>query len=317
MFSHPPGQDWLSGVGTSNQYIIGNVNPLRLLFTDQTKVTTSAGGQNSVTQMIGSLYDAIEEHHGTIASRLFRAFRPKPLTSTSKESWRNICCIPYALIYCLVITMILACIIMAVILSKHEYMDDPDPTSPPEFSLNTTMHPISSGNGIGNKHHACFKKNRGRFCEIRINEQLGPDRLLHRLKKNSFYFFPPIDEYDDDKVRMGKSNEEIYVVLLVVLITIAVIIGLILVANVNTLVRCIKSLIFSQRRHLQSTIAKLDLVKSEGYLQAVKSEVELMVKMIKTLDAFTGKFRLLNYKDFLEHSHVNGFAILNVYSKGL
>ena len=96
-----------------NQYIIGNVNPLRLLFTDQTKVTTSAGGQNSVTQMIGSLYDAIEEHHGTIASRLFRAFRPKPLTSTSKESWRNICCIPYALIYCLVITMILACIIMA------------------------------------------------------------------------------------------------------------------------------------------------------------------------------------------------------------
>ena len=260
MFSHPPGQEWLSA-GTSNQYIIGNVNPLRLLFTDQTKVITSAGGQNSVTQMIGSLYDAIEEHHGTVSSRLFRAFRPKPLTSTSKETWRKICCIPYAMIYCLVITMILACIIMAVILSKHENVDD---LSPPEFSLSTTMHPISTGNGVDD---------------------------------------------DDDKARIGKSNEDIYVVLLFVLITIAVFIGLILVANINTFVRCIKSLIFSQRRHLQSTIAKLDLIKSEGYLQAVKSEVELMVKMIKALDAFTGKCLLSKYSRYLVSSWKKNLCI--------
>ena len=72
------------------------------------------------------------------------------------------------------------------------------------------------------------------------------------------------------------------------LISIAVIIGLVLVANAQTFFRVIKSLIFSQRKHLQGAIAKLDVVKSEGYLQAVKGEVQLMVNMVKTLDAFTG-----------------------------
>ena len=75
MFSHPPGPDWVGTTGTANQSIVGNVYPLRLLFTVNNKVITSAGGQNSVTQMIGSLYDAIEEHYGTLASRLYRAFK--------------------------------------------------------------------------------------------------------------------------------------------------------------------------------------------------------------------------------------------------
>ncbi len=77
-FSHPPGPDWIGGSSGGQQQVpyIGNtVHPLRLLFTDQTKVITSAGGQNSVTQMIGSLYDAIENQYGVFATRLFRAFR--------------------------------------------------------------------------------------------------------------------------------------------------------------------------------------------------------------------------------------------------
>ena len=56
------------------------------------------------------------------------------------------------------------------------------------------------------------------------------------------------------------------------LISIAVIVGLVLVANAQTFFRVIKSLMFSQRRHVQSAIAKLDVVKSEGYLQAVKGK---------------------------------------------
>ena len=66
-FSHPPGPDW---DGSLNR-----VQRLRLLFTDQTKVVTSAGGQNSVTQMIGSLLDAVEEQYGRVPTRLYRAFR--------------------------------------------------------------------------------------------------------------------------------------------------------------------------------------------------------------------------------------------------
>ena len=56
------------------------------------------------------------------------------------------------------------------------------------------------------------------------------------------------------------------------LVSIGVIVGLLLVANAQTFFRAVKSLIFSQRKHLQSAIAKLDIVKSEGYLQAVKGK---------------------------------------------
>ena len=66
-FSHPPGADWDGP--------LNGVQRLRLLFTDQTKVVTSAGGQNSVTQMIGSLLDAVEEQYGRFPTRLYRAFR--------------------------------------------------------------------------------------------------------------------------------------------------------------------------------------------------------------------------------------------------
>ena len=62
------------------------------------------------------------------------------------------------------------------------------------------------------------------------------------------------------------------------LISIAVIVGLVLVANAQTFFRVIKSLMFSQRRHVQSAIAKLDVVKSEGYLQAVKGKSLLYFK---------------------------------------
>ena len=76
--------------------------------------------------------------------------------------------------------------------------------------------------------------------------------------------------------------------LLFAVYAIAIIVGVLLIANIQTFYRCIKSLVFSHRKHLQTAVAKLDLVKSEGYLQAVKSEVQLMVSMSKALDAFTG-----------------------------
>lgn len=43
------GPDW-AGANDS-----ATIQPLKLLFTDQTKVITAAGGQNSVTQMIGTV----------------------------------------------------------------------------------------------------------------------------------------------------------------------------------------------------------------------------------------------------------------------
>ena len=51
------------------------------------------------------------------------------------------------------------------------------------------------------------------------------------------------------------------------LITIAVFVGIVAVANLYTLGNVVQSLIYSPRRHLQRTVAKLEVVKSEGYLQ--------------------------------------------------
>ena len=41
----------------------------------------------------------------------------------------------------------------------------------------------------------------------------------------------------------------------------------VLVANIYTIASCIQALVFSHRKPLQRAVAKLDLVKSEGYLQ--------------------------------------------------
>ena len=222
VFRHPPGYESVQDGGMTS-YQIDNVYPLRLLFTEQTKVITSAGGggQNSVTQMIGSLYDAIEDHHGLMATRLYRAFCPKPLKSTSSSRLRKICCIPYVVIY-LVGTLLT---MTSVVLLTYYALTLEQTRTTLERSGNRTSSAITNS--------------------------------------------------DDDN-------------LLYTIYSMVVIVSVLLIANIQTFVRCFKSLVFSHRKHLQSAVAKLDLVKSEGYLQAVKSEVQLMVNMSKTLDAFTG-----------------------------
>ena len=97
-----------------------HAQPLRLLFTDQTKVITSAGGQNSVTQMIGSLYDAIEIQYGMFASRLFRAFRPAPVDSGSPVRWRRLCGVPYVFIYMVCLACVLASVVLTAVSIGHK-----------------------------------------------------------------------------------------------------------------------------------------------------------------------------------------------------
>lgn len=64
------------------------------------------------------------------------------------------------------------------------------------------------------------------------------------------------------------------------LITLGVLAAVVVVANLHTLARMFGSLIFSHRRHLIRRVAKLDTIKAEGYLQTLKSEVNLMVEMV-------------------------------------
>ena len=106
LFSHPAGPQW---VGRQEK-----AQPLKLFFTDQSKVSTSAGAENSVVQIIGSLYDSLEATYGTFATRLYRAFRPRPVKSSGPARLRKLCCVPYASFYLLSYVLLLAEVVLII-----------------------------------------------------------------------------------------------------------------------------------------------------------------------------------------------------------
>jgi ankyrin repeat-rich membrane spanning protein len=216
---------------------LAQVQPLRLLFTDQTKVVTSAGGQNSVTQMIGSLLDAVEAQYGTLATRLYRAFRPQPVTPSAPRRLRRLCCIPYIIVYLACFFGMLAGIVLLCLL-VHPAEEEDRLTIP-------TMPPAAEGGAP-------------RDTADVVNLVNVPSRY---------------------------AKEEI---LLGIIIFIGVVVGIVLVANLYTIGNAVQALVFSQRKQLQKAVAAHDVVKSEGYLQAVKHEVNLMLEMVRCLDAFSG-----------------------------
>lgn len=75
----------------------------------------------------------------------------------------------------------------------------------------------------------------------------------------------------------------------IVLLSDALLLGVATVANLYTWSKLIKAILFSQRRHLQRTISKLDTLKSEGFLQALRQEVNLMKDMVKCLDSLSSQ----------------------------
>ncbi|XP_063923502.1 kinase D-interacting substrate of 220 kDa B isoform X3 [Zophobas morio] len=201
LFCHPPGAPIYDGV---------SAHPIRFYFTDQTRVSSTAGGENSVVQMIGSLYDAIESDYGALATRLFRAFKPKPVKSSSTWKLRKLCCLPYVVIF----EIIFLCVLVGT-------------------------------------------------CALTVY-------LVH------------VNSPDD-------NLDVIRVTLQIILGTDALLLSVATVANVYTWSRLIKSVLFSQRRHLQRTIAKLEILKSEGFLQALRQEVNLMKDMVKCLDSLSSQ----------------------------
>ncbi|KAK7871770.1 hypothetical protein R5R35_014036 [Gryllus longicercus] len=200
MFCHPPGSSWNDGL---------TAQPIRFYFTDQTRVSSTTGGENSVVQMLGSLYDSIENDYGALATRLYRAFRPKPLKSTSAWKWRRLCCLPYAIIF--------------------------------ELSFLSLL---------------------GGICVL------------------TMYLCPHLSKQE---AIIEETTAQ------VILITIALLLGVGIVANLYTWAQMLQAIIFSQRRHLQRAIARLDTLKSEGFLQALRTEVTLMTEMVKCLDSFTSQ----------------------------
>ncbi|XP_046390035.1 kinase D-interacting substrate of 220 kDa B isoform X2 [Ischnura elegans] len=134
MFCYPPGDNWSESL---------QAQPIRFYFSENTRVSNTTGGESSVVQMVASLYDAIEADYGAIPTRLYRAFRPRPLRATSSWRWRRVCCLPYVVI--VVFTMM--CFV-ALALCLSIYLRDidslTDPSSTERVSLVSTMSALGA-----------------------------------------------------------------------------------------------------------------------------------------------------------------------------
>ena len=63
----------------------------------------------------------------------------------------------------------------------------------------------------------------------------------------------------------------------------------IFLTNIGTWLKIIGALLFSHRRHLQRSIAQLESLKSEGFVNIIKREVSLMTDMVKCLDGLRNR----------------------------
>ncbi|KOC69442.1 Kinase D-interacting substrate of 220 kDa [Habropoda laboriosa] len=196
IFCHPPGGRVHDGV---------TVQPIKFYFTDQTRVGTTAAGENAVVQMVGSLYDSIENDFGSFSTRLYRAFRPKADKSTTTWKWRHLCCLPYIVIF--------------------------------EFCFCSLLVGIS-------------------VLTVYLIDISNTEPTIERVTAH------------------------------IIMITVALILAVSVIANLYTWSRTLQALVFSQRRHLQRSISKLETLKSEGFIQTLRSEVSLMTEMVKCLDSF-------------------------------
>ena len=72
------------------------------------------------------------------------------------------------------------------------------------------------------------------------------------------------DTRKTEELTKVEKNMEIDRLVFSLLITLAVILGVIIVANIYTIGQTLNAVLFSQRTHLQRAVAKHDLVQSEG-----------------------------------------------------
>uniref|UniRef100_A0A182QVK2 KAP NTPase domain-containing protein n=1 Tax=Anopheles farauti TaxID=69004 RepID=A0A182QVK2_9DIPT len=105
-FCHPPGPQ-------SDQQPM----PVRFHFAEASGAAPN--GDAAVALMLASLFDAIETHYGSLATGLYRAFRPKPLKATGGWKWRKMCCMPVVLMFELGMLGILATASLSIIYSEY------------------------------------------------------------------------------------------------------------------------------------------------------------------------------------------------------
>lgn len=85
-FCHPPGAQ------SDTQTM-----PIRFHFSEASNAPPT--GEAAIGHMLASLYEAIENHYGSFPTRLYRAFKPHPIKSSTGWRWRRMCCIPLVILF--------------------------------------------------------------------------------------------------------------------------------------------------------------------------------------------------------------------------
>ncbi|XP_053626108.1 kinase D-interacting substrate of 220 kDa B isoform X11 [Plodia interpunctella] len=112
VFCHPPGPNDPRALPAT---------PIRFHFTEGMKSTGGQEGEAMVVQMLGSLAEALECQYGRVCTRLARAFRPKPVSSTSSWKWRRMCCVPHIVTFelCFLCALVGLCVLVLFLTDKE------------------------------------------------------------------------------------------------------------------------------------------------------------------------------------------------------
>ncbi|CAG9783821.1 unnamed protein product [Diatraea saccharalis] len=116
VFCHPPGPNDPRALPAT---------PIRFHFTEGMKGSVGQEGEAMVVQMIASLAEALECQYGRVCTRLARAFRPKPVSSTSGWKWRRVCCIPHIVTFEVCFTCILIGLCVLIMYYTDNAADNP------------------------------------------------------------------------------------------------------------------------------------------------------------------------------------------------
>ena len=76
------------------------------------------------------------------------------------------------------------------------------------------------------------------------------------------------------------------------LVTLAVILGVLMVANLYTIAQALNALLFSQRTHLQRAVAKHDVINSEGNTRILCFRYSLYIISYYHIDCLIFKYLL-------------------------
>lgn len=115
-FCHPP------GASHSTQTSAVQTMPVRFHFAETN--SAAPNGESAIGYMLAALFTAIENYYGSVPTRLYRAFKPRPLKPSSNWRFRKMCCVPIFLLFELFLFVLSSGIALLIMWFMHSENDE-------------------------------------------------------------------------------------------------------------------------------------------------------------------------------------------------